>query len=206
MNWLAHVFLSEQKVDFQLGNYLADPLKGKAWECASEDIKRGIAVHQLIDSYTDGHEIVTLSKSRLRERGLLRGVIVDMTYDYLLTKHWEKFSQIPKEIFLADFYTKANKRASTLPEHPKKLIDNLVLQDRLNRYNSLEQLHEAFIRIDTRLSPRLLARETANSYIDDVVCAEKALEKDFLDFFPELQVHVKKYLDHNDIKHWRSHG
>jgi acyl carrier protein phosphodiesterase len=29
MNWLAHVFLSEENVDFQIGNFLADPMKGK---------------------------------------------------------------------------------------------------------------------------------------------------------------------------------
>ena len=27
MNWLAHVFLLEQRIDFQIGNFLADPLK-----------------------------------------------------------------------------------------------------------------------------------------------------------------------------------
>lgn len=203
MNWLAHVFLSEQKVDFQLGNYLADPLKGRAWESASKDLRRGIEAHKLIDSYTDSHKTVSLSKARLRQRGLLKPVIIDLTYDYLLSKNWERFSDIPKERFLADFYAKAFRRSHTLPEHPQKLVSNLVSQNRLNKYNSLEQLHKAFTRIDTRLSPRLLARESASSYIEDVVRVEKALEKDFLNFFPALQKYLKKHLDHNYVEHWR---
>jgi len=205
MNWLAHVLLSEDKVDFQLGNYLADPLKGKAWKSASDDLQKGIKVHKLIDSYTDSHEIFSLSKSRLRKQGLLRGVVIDLTYDYLLSKHWEKFASVPKERFITDFYANAVKRAPSLPEHPQRLIQNMVRQDRLNKYNSLEQLHKVFISVDKRLSPRLLARETASSYIDDVADREKALEKDFLSFFPALQIHIKKYLDHNGISHWRSY-
>ncbi len=38
MNWLAHIFLSENHIEHQLGNLLTDPLKGKAWEGASDRI------------------------------------------------------------------------------------------------------------------------------------------------------------------------
>ena len=44
MNWLAHVFLSEQKIDFQIGNFLADPLKGRLWDDASSDMKNGMRI------------------------------------------------------------------------------------------------------------------------------------------------------------------
>ncbi|MDM5271737.1 acyl carrier protein phosphodiesterase [Sulfurovum sp. zt1-1] len=203
MNWLAHVLLSEDKVDFQLGNYLADPLKGRAWESASDDLQRGITVHKLIDSYTDTHKIVSLSKSRLRAQGLLRGVVIDLTYDYLLSKHWEKFTTIPKERFLSEFYENAEKRAPSFPEQPQLLVNNLIKQDRLNKYNSLEELHKALMRIDTRLSPRLLARESASSYIDDIVRMQSRLEQDFLDFFPELCIYLKVHMDDRYIKHWR---
>ena len=43
MNWLAHLFLSEQNVDFQMGNILADPLKGKLWSDASIDLSKGMS-------------------------------------------------------------------------------------------------------------------------------------------------------------------
>jgi len=206
MNWLAHVLLSEEKVNFQLGNYLADPLKGRAWESASADLQKGISVHKLIDSYTDSHEIVALSKSRLREQGLLRGVIIDLTYDYLLSKHWEKFSTVPRERYITDFYANALRRAPSLPEHPQRLIKNLVKQDRLNKYNSLEQLHRVFMSVDGRLSPKLSARETASSYIRDVERVRAELEKDFLSFFPDLRNYLRTHLDHRHIGHWRHDG
>ena len=99
MNWLAHVFLSEEKIDFQIGNYLADPLKGKLWEDASIEMKKGVEIHKIIDAYTDSHHSFLTSKSRLRKKGLLKPVIIDLTYDYLLTKNWNIFSTIPCKCF-----------------------------------------------------------------------------------------------------------
>ena len=110
MNWLAHVFLSEQKIDFQIGNFLADPLKGKLWDSASADMQKGVDIHKIIDSYTDSHKVVSTSKSRLREKGLLKPVIVDLTYDYLLTKNWNMFSSTPIKEFLESFNREAKKK------------------------------------------------------------------------------------------------
>lgn len=95
MNWLAHIFLSEQNIDFQIGNFLADPLKGRAWENASVDLKKGIKTHLIIDTFTDSNEIVTQSKRRLRDSGLLKSIVIDITYDYFLTKNWESFCNVP---------------------------------------------------------------------------------------------------------------
>jgi acyl carrier protein phosphodiesterase len=162
-------------------------------------------VHKLIDSYTDSHEIVSLSKSRLRKQGLLRGVIIDLTYDYLLSKHWEKFATVPRERFITDFYANAVRRAPSLPEEPQRLVHNLVKQDRLNKYNSLEQLHKVLISVDKRLSPRLLSRETASGYIKDVERVSTELEKDFLHFFPDLCSYLKNHLDHRHLEHWRAY-
>jgi len=186
MNWLAHIFLSKQTIDSQLGNYLADPLKGQVWEDASGDMREGMKIHQVIDGYTDSHPIVSSSKARLRKKGLLKPVIIDLTYDYLLTQHWERFSHIPKVEFLNTFNHHGYHRALELPHRPQELVLNLINNDRLNRYNTLEQLQEAFSRIDDRLSAILRTKETASGYFDDVVENLDGLERDFLEFFPEL--------------------
>lgn len=202
MNWLAHVFLSEQKIDFQMGNFLADPLKGRLWEGASSDMARGMHLHKLIDAYTDSHQIFSKSKARLREKGLLKPVIIDLTYDYFLTKNWDTFSIVTKDDFLAIFYHEALKRSNYLSKDANQLIINLVEQDRLNKYNNLDQLKKSFERIDIRLSPRLLARETAVSYFENVKEHVDALEADFLTFFPLLCTYVKTHSESHHLKHW----
>jgi acyl carrier protein phosphodiesterase len=201
MNWLAHVFLSEQNIDFQVGNFLADPLKGKLWNDVSQDMINGVKMHQRIDSYTDSHQLFSASKSKLRVKGLLKGVVMDLTYDYLLTKNWHCFTSVTKIEFLKTFNENALKRSAAYPRQARELVENLVTEDRLNKYNNLGQLKKSFQRIDTRLSPRLLARETTESYFDEVCAAEETIEEDFLDFFPDLCRYTKSFLDASKFKH-----
>ena len=203
MNWLAHIFLSEQKIDFQIGNFLADPLKGRLWENASIDMINGMQTHKIIDSYTDSHEIVSCSKRRLREKGLLKPVIIDLTYDYFLTKNWDDFCHTPIKEFSSVFYHEANQRTQVLPNHVNIPIYNMIERDLLNKYHNLEQLKTSFERMDRRLSPRLKQRETALSYFDSVVKNIDELEKDFLEFFPQLTTKIKSDLNENKIKHWK---
>lgn len=202
MNWLAHVFLSEHNIDFQVGNFISDPLKGKAWENASEDIKKGMEVHKIIDSYTDSHTIFKQSKKRLKDKGLLKAVIVDFTYDYLLAKNWDKFCNIKLNEFMSDFYKNAEKRKIDYPSRPKEIVSNMVSRDLLN-YQDLNHLKQAFIRLDGRVSERLSKRDSAISYYEIIQDKMPQLEKDFLEFFPDLIQKVKENTDINKLSHWK---
>ncbi len=203
MNWLAHIFLSEQNIDFQIGNFLADPLKGRLWENASIDMINGMQTHKIIDSYTDSHEIVSCSKRRLREKGLLKPVIIDLTYDYFLTKNWNEFCKTPINEFSEVFYHQANQRTAFLPNHANIPIYNMIDRDLLNKYHNLDQLKKSFEKMDKRLSERLRQRETAISYFDSVLENIDDLENDFLNFFPQLCDKVKINIDKEKVKHWK---
>jgi acyl carrier protein phosphodiesterase len=203
MNWLAHIFLSEYNIDFQIGNYLADPLKTKAWEGASSDLKNGIKTHMIIDSYTDSHLIVKKSKHRLRENGLLKSIVVDITYDYILTKNWDKFCNISFEEFTDTFYTKAKKRVKDLPKHAQEPVNKMLKFKILNKYQNLTDLEIAFNRFDNRLSQRLLSRDSASSYFKAVESNIDFLQRDFLDFFPQLCNKIKPLIEEKNIHHWK---
>ena len=166
-------------------------------------MKKGVQTHIMIDTYTDSHKNVSKSKSRLRDKGLLKPVIIDLTYDYLLTKNWEQFSSVPLRQFLDTFNEQALQRSGDLPSDARYLITNLAQHDRLNRYHSLEQLRRSFERIDARLSDRLLSKETASSYMDVVIENIKHIEDDFMHFFPELCQSIKGNLDEQYITHWK---
>ncbi len=203
MNWLAHLFLSEQNVDFQMGNILADPLKGKLWSDASVELGKGMSVHKIIDAYTDSHKTVAKSKASLRKKGLLKAVIIDLTHDYFLTKNWDIFCNIPVREFTQDFYLKANKRAEFLSPKAETFINNLVQRDTLNKYHDLKQLKTSFERLDIRLSPRLRERETASGYFEAVEKNIVELEKDFMSFFPDLCSCAKEHLNQGTFGHWK---
>lgn len=203
MNWLAHVFLSQQDIDFQLGNYLADPLKGKLWPKASQNLQNGLKTHILIDSFTDSHEVVKRSKDRLRDNGLLKSIVMDITYDYFLSKHWNKYCNIPFDEFTEEFYTKATQRIDDFPFKAANSVDRIIKYRILNKYQTLQDLEVAFIRIDRRLSPKLLSRDSAASYFKAVSTHVNELEEDFIEFFPELCKMVKQNIDDTKINHWK---
>lgn len=202
MNWLAHVFLSENHIEHQLGNLLADPLKGKAWDGASPLFQKGLKTHLAIDTFTDAHPLVKQSKSRLTNRKYLRGVVVDIVYDHLLTKHWQNFASHNFDTFTAKFRQEAPLEIDSYPVRAKRVINNVVNIKLLSSYTDIEGLGKGFQRIDKRLSHRVRAKETAFGYLPLVEKEMPNLEKDFLQFFPELMEHVSKKLDNKNLNHW----
>lgn len=203
MNWLAHIFLSEQNIHFKIGNYLADPLKSKVWENAHKDISRGIETHKKIDIFTDSHEIFKRSKTCIRSKGLLRPVVIDIVYDYLLTKNWNTFCNEEFEEFTENFYLEASNVLEYLPSQAQIPLNRIINNRVLNKYQSIGDIEIALNRLDGRLSQRLIARETSSSYFKAVEKNIELLEKDFLEFFPLLSDKIKKDLDKNKLKHWK---
>lgn len=203
MNWLAHVFLSEQNIDFQIGNYLADPLKGKLWEEASQNLQNGLKTHILIDSFTDSHDIVKRSKDRLRDSGLLKSIVIDITYDYFLSKHWSKYCNIPFEDFTNEFYDRATQRIDDFPFNAANSVERIIKYSILNKYQTLQDLEVAFIRIDRRLTPKLLSRDSAVSYFKAVSEHINELEEDFIEFFPQLCDMVRENVNVDKLEHWK---
>jgi len=200
MNWLAHLFLSEGNTDFQVGNILADPLKAKPWENSSENIKKGMKTHLLIDSFSDKDEHFKISKNRLKEKGLLRGIVIDFTYDYLLTKNWDKFSTIELDKFKNEFYNSSLNQ--NYPDFPLQILNNIKNRKLLD-FDCFNDLEKALKRVDMRVSSRISKRDSAISYLPLIEKNIDGLEKDFLIFFPKLCNEVKMKVDESNLKHWK---
>lgn len=203
MNWLAHVFLSEDHIEYQLGNLLTDPLKGKAWEGASEQIHRGIEMHMHIDTFTDTHPIVSQSKAILTQRGHLKGVVLDILYDHFLSLHWDKFSSVPREIFLENFRSKALMAIGDYPPEAQHVITRVVGNRQLSSYEHMDGVVAAFGRIDSRLSDRALSKDNATRYIPLIAKVRDELEENFLQFFPELCYSVQEKFCGSNVEHWK---
>ena len=203
MNWLAHVFLSENHIQHQLGNLLADPLKGKAWEGAGERFHQGLMMHKRIDSFTDTHAVVSRSKASLTPRGHLKGVVLDILYDHFLSLHWDRFCSIPREAFLEDFRTRALTEIDGYPDLAKDVIKRVVGNRQLSSYAHMDGVVSAFRRIDGRLSDRAKSKDNSTRYIPLIAENRKDLEADFLLFFPELMQAVKETCHRDDVVHWK---
>jgi len=196
--------LSENHIEHQLGNLLTDPLKGKAWEGASERFCRGIMMHKHIDTFTDTHPVVTQSKALLSPRGYLKGVVLDILYDHFLSLHWDRFCRIPREVFIEDFRFKAMREMEEMhyPSQAKSVISRVVGSRQLSSYIHMHGVIDAFKRIDCRLSERVRCKDTCERYIPLIAEHREELEEKFLIFFPELLSSVDQVCRVNGVEHW----
>ncbi len=192
MNWLAHTLLSTKKIDYQLGNILADPLRGRAWTGASEALINGMNMHKAIDQFTDNHPILSSSKTKLGADGHLKGVVLDLLFDHLLSQSWEQYAALSLDAYLKNFNNKALKVAVDFPERPQKIVSRMAQTDLLGQYKTFNDLIAALGRIDRRLSARARAKETASQYITVLTEQYEPLKSDFNVFFPEL-IHFFKH-------------
>lgn len=87
LNFLAHLYLSENNTNIMIGNFIADHIKGNRFSHLNSEIQKGIRLHREIDTFTDSHVITKKSKRRLHKRyGLYAGIIIDIFYDHYLAK------------------------------------------------------------------------------------------------------------------------
>ncbi|MEJ2500783.1 MAG: acyl carrier protein phosphodiesterase, partial [Campylobacterales bacterium] len=162
----------------------------------------GLAMHGRIDAFTDAHPHVAKSKARLQGKKYLKGVVVDLVYDHLLVKHWPEYSRVGIDDFLQIFYQEANDAVRDYPDEAQDFVRRVIDNDILNSYGTLEGLETAFLRIDRRLSARLLERESCSEYLPLVKEEIAGLEADFRQFFPELAAHFKTHCGALGGAHW----
>ncbi len=187
MNWLAHVSLSPHSSPaHQLGNLVADLVKGRVWDGAASEIAQGMALHQRIDLFTDVHPVVRQSQARLGASGRLRGVVVDILYDHFLTRHWDTFFELPLDVFVDAFYREARLLVRDCPPDVERFVIRLIMSDYLRAYAEPSGVLESLSRVDTRLSERLRKVELTSSYFPAFEKNYRGLEQDFLTFFPSL--------------------
>jgi acyl carrier protein phosphodiesterase len=191
MNWLAHVFLSRPDVEFQLGNLLADVVRGPQRDAMSASFVRGAACHKAIDAFTDAHPIVKRSRARVSsERRRFSGVLVDVFYDYFLARNFGRYSSIALDAYTAAFYAAVQAQPITLPADAQLMLERIVRYDLLASYARVDGVERALKRISTYLTSRWHRQFSLERGVEDLLAHEAAFAADFLEFFPALQARV----------------
>lgn len=196
MNYLAHIYLSRDHELLTIGNFMADHIKGSSYRKYPVELQKGILLHRQIDSFTDAHPLVRVSKRRLNDRyGLYRGIIIDIFYDHFLAKNWKEYSEIPLEIYTQDFYHKLNTHYDVLPEKVRYLSKYLISEDWLLSYaqtSGIQKVLEGMNRRTGGKSSMDMAIADLNEHYED-------FQDDFKSFFKDLCDHSdKKMKEIND--------
>jgi acyl carrier protein phosphodiesterase len=185
VNFLAHFHLAWPDEGLVAGGLEGDYFKGPLPGTLSPTLEAGVKLHRAIDAYTDDHAIVQQLRRELPPQ-LRRyaGILIDLSFDHYLSRHWSDFSTLSLKDFSDAVYHKLIANEAHLSEAARRMAARLVEHDVLNLYLEWETVlasaarlgqrfkrHNPFLELDTELTP-----------------AREILEAAFLDFYPQLQL------------------
>lgn len=184
MNYLAHIFLARQSGPAMVGAMLGDFVKADFSGKYPREVEREITLHRNIDSYTDSHPVVKSAVQLFGDgRRRYAGIVLDVYYDHLLTRHWDAFSDVPRKELIARFYQALAEHEALLPERLRDIAPRIIAQDWLSAYEDIEGVDMTVARISQRLSRNgHLLREG----LADLREHRAAIDQGFDLFFPEL--------------------
>ncbi len=188
MNHLAHVVLAGSREGFRLGAFLGDHVKGRqALAELPAGWAAGVELHRRVDTLSDSHPAVSGLLERLdppwRRYG---GVIFDVLFDHMLTRHWSRFGPMPLAQLGDDIDRMLARHRSSFP--PRLVRFSLWARNRglWHRYGERAMLEEIF---------SLLARRHGRRWplaggLRLLDHHEAAIEQAFLELFPDLLVRI----------------
>lgn len=188
MNFLAHLYLSDDTPAAMAGNLLADFVKGPDVAALRADIRDGVYHHRRVDAFTDRHPLVQRSITRVSGRwGWFSGILIDVYYDHVLAASWDRYSPVPLRAFADHAHRAVVTLAGDVPAVAREYAFRLIESDRLVSYAVPAGVEEALARLSHRVAERMPARAVKlQEALPDLRAAHAGLCDDFHAFFPEL--------------------
>lgn len=186
MNYLAHCYLSGKDEDLLIGNFMTDFLRKKEEANYKGRVLEGIQLHRAIDTFTDQHPASLELRASLRNRhGKYASVVVDLIWDYFLSKNWSLYSDESLAAFNKRMYEILLRRQAELPAKLQRRIEGMVKGDFLMAYANKTNMQRSLEWMDRRVN-------FPSSFGDAVLDLEENVhyyEQLFSRFFPELVDH-----------------
>ena len=190
MNFLAHLYLAGEDEGLIVGNFIADSVKGSAFNDYEPTISKGIQMHRSIDFFSDTHPVYRQTVHRLAPTyGKFSGVITDMFYDHFLALYWNNYATIPLEAFAEDVYAILRTHQAEFPEKSRVILTYMSKYNWLVSYAKKEGLRRAL----KGLSERMKYYSPMDEAVKELDKDFELYKKDFEEFFPLLQKHVETF-------------
>ncbi len=188
MNYLAHLFLAQPTTASRVGNLLGDFAKGVDPAALPEPVRLGLENHRFVDRFTDHHpDVVELKALFSPQRRRFAGIMLDMVFDHLLIKHWDRFSSDVFSQALAGYYADLHQGQDLMPPAMQRTTTRIVSQDWFHSYAELEGVGFAL----DRIAQRIRFQNPFQGSVTELQLHFPTIEAGFLRFFPELVAEVE---------------
>lgn len=154
MNYLGHIYFSNNDLRLAKANLFGDSVKGPDYTRFPVFIQEGIKLHREIDDYIDHHPAVTRLIRILREDlPKVAPIAIDLFFDHLLAKRWSNFHTTPLEDFLEIVHSSIDKLDQEYYTAEFNLFINRLCQYKwMTHYSSLEGLDKMCNGVSRRIS------------------------------------------------------
>lgn len=153
MNFLGHLFFSNNDLDLMYANLQGDYIKGRDLSHLPEIVQRGSHLHRTIDNYIDTHpdvkELLHLLYSHLPK---ISGIAVDLYFDHLLARDWAEYHNESLRDFVDRFYQHHPKFEDSFSPEFRFMLDKMQEFDWLYQYKFVRGLSAASSGLSRRIS------------------------------------------------------
>ncbi len=199
MNYLAHLYLSEDAEDSILGSIIADFVKGPLVDQYPRGILAAINTHRKVDAFTDAHDMVLKGRKLFSsERRRFAGIIIDVVFDHFLAKNWSSYSKLDLDTFIGNSYSILKRYRRLLPGDLKFAVPRMIEEDWLGSYRYLDAIGVTLDRISKRMERRFNRGNNLHGAIEEVKLNFGELQAHFENFFPELISYVESLRKNGD--------
>lgn len=191
MNHLAHLVLAGEDEGHRLGALLGDHVKGRlALADWPDRWAEGIRLHRYIDGQCDRHPAVTgFLASQTGPWRRYGGIILDILFDTMLTRHWARFGPLPLPQFAERVDELFGRHRERLPQRLQQFSLWARQRSLWQRYDDPVLLAEIFQRLawrHGRSSPLERGLELLDRH-------DEKIETTFLELFVDLQADVERW-------------
>jgi acyl carrier protein phosphodiesterase len=199
MNYLAHLYLSEDSEESIFGSIVADFVKGPLVDQYPRGILTAINTHRKVDAFTDAHEMVLNSRKLFSsKRRRFAGIIIDVVFDHFLAKNWSAYSKMELDTFISKSYSILKTYRKLLPGDLKFAVPKMIEEDWLGSYRYLDAIGVTLDRISKRMERRFNRGNNMHGAIEEVKSSYDELEANFESFFPQLISYVESLSKNGD--------
>ena len=194
MNYLGHLYFSNNDTELMYANLFGDFVKGPNLSMYPDKIRQGIKLHRLIDQYIDEHPVVLDLLHQLYEPlPKIAGIAVDLYFDHILAKKWESYHNIPLEKFVHNFY----RHTKDLEQFDKPMFHFVLSKMKENNwllnYRDISGLERACKGLSQRISFDNDLAIAPDVYLKNEVHINHAFEefmKDAIPFFEKYHLEL----------------
>ncbi len=184
MNFLAHFHLAWPDAELIAGGLEGDYYKGPLRGGLPPGLEAGVRLHRAIDAYTDQHPRIAHLRAQLPPQ-LRRyaGILIDLSFDHYLSRHWSRYCDVELTRFNADVYAALAANRDQLSPGSQGMLERLEEHDILNLYHDWRTVTATAERIGERFG-------RGNPFVgiaSAIGPARKDLEATFLAFYPQLR-------------------